>query len=40
MRIPKDIREKIEQRIKLDEELTKWYEENLDIEYCDYKMHL
>ena len=29
MKIPKEIREKIEQRIKLDDELTKWFAENL-----------
>ena len=37
MKIPKEIREKIEQRIKLDDELTKWFAENLDIEGCDHR---
>lgn len=35
MQIPKEVREKIEQRIKLNEELKKWFEENLDIEGCN-----
>ena len=37
MKIPKEIREKIEQRIQLDDELTKWFAENLDIEGCDHR---
>lgn len=37
MKIPREIREKIEQRIKLDDELTKWFGENLDIEGCDHR---
>lgn len=35
MIIPKEIREKVEQRMKLDDELDKWFEEYLDIEGCD-----
>lgn len=35
MIIPKEIREKIEQRIKLNEELEAWFMENTDIEGCD-----
>lgn len=35
MIIPKEIREKIEQRIKLNIQLETWFEENLDIEGCD-----
>lgn len=35
MIIPKEIREKIEQRIKLNEELDKWFEKNIDVEGCD-----
>lgn len=37
MQIPKEIREKIEQRNKLDEELREWFEENVDAEGCDIK---
>lgn len=35
MIIPKEIREKIEQRIKLNTELGTWFAENMDIEGCD-----
>lgn len=35
MIIPKEIREKIEQRIMLNTELEAWFAENLDIEGCD-----
>lgn len=37
MQIPKKIREKIEQRIKLNEELDAWFEENVDAEGCDMR---
>ena len=37
MKIPKEIREKIEQRIRLNEELDTWFRENLDIEGCDHR---
>lgn len=36
MTIPKEIREKIEQKLRLDEEIKDWMNENLDIEYCVY----
>ena len=32
MIIPKEIREKIEQKLKLDKEIEDWIEENLDAE--------
>lgn len=35
MTIPKEIREKVEQRIKLNEELREWFKENIDVEGCD-----
>lgn len=35
MMIPKEIREKIEQQIKLNTELEAWFAENIDIEGCD-----
>lgn len=31
MKIPKEIREKIEKKLKLDEEIKKWFEERVDI---------
>lgn len=37
MQIPKEIREKIEQRIKLNEELDAWFKENIDTEGCDMR---
>lgn len=37
MQIPKEIREKIEQRIKLNEELDAWFNENVDAEGCDIR---
>lgn len=35
MMIPKEIREKIEQRIRLDTELAAWFAENVDTDGCD-----
>lgn len=35
MRIPKEIREKIEQRNELSEEMEEWLKENTDIVGCD-----
>lgn len=35
MIIPREIREKIEQRIKLNTELEAWFSENVDLEGCD-----
>lgn len=32
MTIPKEIREKVEQKLKLDEEIKDWIKENLDAE--------
>lgn len=32
MRIPKEIRQKIEQKLKLDDEISDWIKENLDAE--------
>lgn len=37
MKIPKEIREKIEKRVKLNEELDAWFKENLDIEGCNHR---
>lgn len=30
--IPKEIREKIEQKLKLDEEISQWAQNNIDVE--------
>ena len=35
MEIPKEIREKIEQRIQLTQELDEWFNNNLDVDGCD-----
>lgn len=32
MKIPKEIREKIEQKIKLDEEIKDWMKESIDVD--------
>lgn len=37
MQIPKEIREKIEHRIKLNEELDAWFKKNLDVDGCDIR---
>lgn len=37
MIIPKEIREKVEQRIALNEELDKWFKENIYAEGCDIR---
>lgn len=35
MIIRKEIREKLELRTKLDEELKSWFKENIDVDGCD-----
>lgn len=37
MIIPREIREKIEQRNQLDEEIADWFQENVDVDGCDIK---
>ena len=37
MIIPREIREKIEQRNQLDEEIAGWFQENVDAYGCDIK---
>lgn len=37
MIIPKEIREKIEQRIELNNELDTWFKENINVEGCDIR---
>lgn len=37
MIIPREIREKIEQRNQLDEEIADWFQENADVDGCDIK---
>lgn len=40
MIIPREIREKIEQRNQLDEEIADWFQENVDTDGCDIKKRL
>lgn len=37
MIIPREIREKIEQRNQLNEEIADWFQENVDADGCDKK---
>lgn len=37
MQIPKEIREKIEERNRLNEELKSWFDENTDTEGCNIR---
>lgn len=37
MIIPREIREKIEQRNQLNEEIADWFQENVDADGCDIK---